>query len=113
MPAFPPGVHLKGGQNAAPVLAEMAREFYAPIVPVVVELRGQGLSLRAIARELDRRGVRTRQVSKPAFAGLGTDGEPLWDMEILRWSAAQVRRILMRAAEQENRQAVAPAVPAA
>jgi hypothetical protein len=88
MPAFPPGVHLKGGQNAAPVLAEMAREFYAPIIPIVMELHGQGLSLRAIGRELDQRGIRTRIgcwytsiSSKP---------------RIIRWSAAQVRRVLAR-----------------
>jgi hypothetical protein len=27
---FPPGVHLQGGRNAAPVLAALAPEFYAP-----------------------------------------------------------------------------------
>jgi hypothetical protein len=52
MPHFPPGVHLKGGQTSAVVNAELAREFYAPIIPLVTELRRQGLSLRAIAREL-------------------------------------------------------------
>ena len=101
-PGFPPGVHLKGGRNAAPVLAEMAREFYAPIIPIVLELRRQGLSLRAIGRELDRRGIRTRVGcfyrsfrSRP---------------RIVRWSAAQVRRVLIRA-EAESRVAAASPTP--
>src|ERR1700683_2328355 len=77
MPTFPPdGRHLKGGRNAAPVLAKLAREFNAPIVPIVVELRRQGLSLRAIAGELEQRGIKPRH-------GAG-------------WSAAQVLRILKR-----------------
>jgi hypothetical protein len=84
MPAFPPGAHLKGGAALAPVNRELAREFYEPIIPVVVELRRQGLSLRAIARELDRRGIRTRQVGK--YESFGSD------MEIIRWSAQQVKR---------------------
>jgi GYF domain 2/Recombinase len=80
MPAFPADAHLKGGQNAAPVLAQLAREFYAPIIPVVLELHGQGLSLRAIARELESRGIRPRYGGHQA-----------------RWSAAQVRRVVARA----------------
>ena len=78
MPTFPPGIHLKGGQNAAPVLAELAREFYAPIIPVVMELHRQGMSLRAIARELESRGIKPRYGYQ---AG---------------WAAAQVRRVLTR-----------------
>jgi Recombinase len=87
---FPPGVHLKGGRNAAPVLAELAREFYAPLIPIVVELRDQGLSLREIAAELEKRGIKAR-----------------WGWT--RWSAAQVRRILARAAEQQQGRAAVPA----
>jgi hypothetical protein len=90
MPGFPPRGHLKGGQNAAPVNRALAREFYAPIIPIVVELRRQGLSLRAIARELDRRGIRTRQV------GWYKAGASV--MEVIRWSATQVKRVLARAA---------------
>ncbi len=82
MPRFPPGVHLVGGRNAAATHAQLAREFYAPILPVVTELRGQGLSLRAIAAELDRRGVKTC-IQYPGQ----------------RWSATQVRRVLARAAQ--------------
>lgn len=78
MPCFPPGVHLKGGEVSAVVNAERAREFYRPLLPIVAELRRQGLSLRAIAAELDRRGIKTRQE---------------WD----HWSATQVRRVLIRA----------------
>jgi hypothetical protein len=84
MPGFPPGVHLIGGRNAAPVNAQLAREFYTPILPLVAELHRQGLSLRAIARELDRRGIKTR---------------PEWD----RWSATQVRRVLARYRDEAGR----------
>ena len=80
-PGFPPGANLKGGQNAAPVHAEDADAFYAPIIPIVLELREQGQLLRAIARELDRREIRTR-------------------CEYGRWNAAQVRRVLIRGASQ-------------
>jgi hypothetical protein len=98
MPTFPPDAHLKGGRNAAPVLAEMAREFYAPIIPIVMELHGQGLSLRAIAAELERRKIKTR-----------------WEWP--RWSAAQVRRIVARGlaiaeAELQDAPACATALPA-
>jgi hypothetical protein len=79
-PGFPPGVHVKGGRNAAPIHAQAAREFYAPIIPLVVKLQGQGLSLRAIARELDRQGI------KPRYGCAG-------------WNAAGVRRVLVRAAQ--------------
>jgi hypothetical protein len=82
MPGFPPGVHLKGGQASAPVNAELASAFYAPLLPIVLNLHRQGLSLRAIARELDGGGVKTR---------LG------WD----HWSATQVRRVLDRAQKAE------------
>jgi hypothetical protein len=80
-PGFPPGVHLKGGRNAAPVHAQAAREFYAPLIPIVVKLQGQGLSLRAIARELDRQGIKPRYGCR---AG---------------WNAAGVHRVLARAAQ--------------
>jgi hypothetical protein len=82
---FPVGANLKGGAAAAPVLARLAREFYAPLIPVVHELRNQGLSLRQIGRELEGRGVKAR---------LG------WP----RWSAAQVRRILLRAGGVDSQQ---------
>jgi hypothetical protein len=78
MPAFPPGVHLKGGRNAAPVHAEAAREFYAPLLALVADLRRRGLSLRAIARELQARQIKSRVYHQ--------------------WSASQVRRVLARAA---------------
>jgi hypothetical protein len=74
---FPPDAHLKGGRNAAIVNRAMARGFYWALIPIVSELRAQGLSLRAIAAELERRGIRTRY---------------MWR----RWSANQVRRILAR-----------------
>jgi hypothetical protein len=78
MPSFPPDAHLKGGAASAPVNVAAAREFYGPLLPVVAELRRQGLSLRAIAAELGRRGIKTRQ-------------------EWPHWSATQVRRLLTRA----------------
>ena len=80
MPGFPQGVHLQGGQASVEVHRQLAREFYAPILPMVAELHRQGLSLRAIARELDRRGIKTRQG---------------WE----RWSATQVKRVLAKTRE--------------
>src|SRR4051794_38206691 len=85
---FPPGVHLVGGRNAAPVHRQQAREFYAPILPLVKELKARGLSLRQIAAELDRRGVRTRMGSW--WSGYGPDAKET----VIRWSAAQVMRVL-------------------
>lgn len=82
MPAFPPGVHLKGGKAGGETLAKLAREFYAPIIPIVQRLREQGLSLRAIARELEKQGIKTQQG---------------WE----RWNATQVSRILQRSAVNE------------
>jgi hypothetical protein len=79
MGALRPYVWADGGRKAAPVLAAMARDFYAPIIPVVVELRRRGLSLRAIATELQRQGIKTRYQCRGG------------------WSAAQVRRVLIRA----------------
>jgi transposase-like protein len=78
MPTFPPGASEKGGAAAAATHVEQARQFYAPIIPLVAELRRQGLSLRAIARALGERGIKTRQE---------------WD----HWSAQQVARVLARA----------------
>jgi hypothetical protein len=76
MPSFPSGVHRIGGANSAPVHVAQRVEFYAPLLPVLAGLRAQGLSLRAIAAELNRLGIPTRHYS---------DG---------RWSATQVRRVL-------------------
>ena len=98
MPRFPPGVHLIGGRNAAATHVRAAREFYAPIIPLVVELRRQGLSLRAIARELDRREIRTRQVGVHRYLGAGRNGLRWGKLEFTRWSATHVRRILARVA---------------
>lgn len=78
MPSFPAGVHQVGGQNAAPINRALAAEFYAPLITVMVGLRGEGLSLRAIARELERRGILSRH------------GFP-------RWHARQVARVVARA----------------
>ena len=94
MPSFPPGVHLIGGRKLAPVLRKAAADFYATIIPIVVELHRQGLSLRAIARELDRRGIRMRN----AIGRHPDDGRILWDNPDVLWNAAQVRRVLARAA---------------
>ena len=83
MPGFPPGVHQLGGRNAAEGHAQAAREFYAPLLPVVVELRRRGLSLRAIAAELDRRGKdppgmgsleRDAGAARPGACGRGRAG---------------------------------------
>jgi len=85
--------HRRGGQTAATTNAELAREFYAPIIPIVVELRNQGLSLRAIARELDRRGLIMRFEECPGQS-----------VHRGRWNASQVRRVLLRAAGRSEAQ---------
>lgn len=92
MAGFPPGAHRIGGAAAAQVNAELAAAFYGPLVPLVVELRRQGLSLRAIAAELERRGLPTRQGFR-------------------RWSPVAVNRVLARALASAG-SAVAPASPA-
>jgi hypothetical protein len=91
---FPEGVCHKGGAASAPVHRESAREFYAPLLPVVAELRRQGLSLRAIAAELGRRGIKTRQ-------------------EWPHWSATQVRRVLARVVAAAVEDLLEPGPPAA
>ena len=79
MGTFPEGAHRRGGQAAAPVNRQLADEFARPLLPLVTELRRRGLSLRQIARELDRSGYRPR---------LAYPGQ--------RWSAQAVRRLLAR-----------------
>ncbi len=68
---------LEGGHLAGLTHAAEAAAFYAPITPLVLDLRCRGLSLRAIARQLDADGVPTR------------NGCP--------WNPVQVNRILARA----------------
>jgi hypothetical protein len=72
-----PGAHLIGGRNAAVTHRRDAEAFYRDVVPLVAQLRAEGLSLRAIAAELQRRGASPRY------------GD--------RWSASTVRRLLARA----------------
>jgi hypothetical protein len=72
-----PGAHLTGGRNAALTHRRDAEAFYRNVVPLVAQLRSEGLSLRAIAAELQRRGAPARY------------GD--------RWSASTVRRVLARA----------------
>lgn len=76
--SFPAGANLRGGQAAAPLNRQAADEFYAPILPLVLDLHRAGRSLREIARELEGRGVKARFGST-------------------RWAAAQVRRLVKRA----------------
>jgi hypothetical protein len=75
---FPAGASEKGARASARTHRHNAAAFYADLLPVVMQLRGRGLSLRAIAAELARRGLRTRH------------GWP-------HWSATTVRRMLARA----------------
>jgi hypothetical protein len=73
----PAGVHLIGGRNAAEKNRTLATEFYAPIVPAVVELRRQGLSLRQIVAELERReNPYQKWVEPPARTAGGADPGP-------------------------------------
>lgn len=79
MPKFPQWAAAKGSRAAAVSNAALARDFYAPLCLILSDLRRRGLSFRDIARELECRGVRTRQGFK-------------------RWHATSVKRALVRAA---------------
>ena len=81
MPKFPLWASAKGAAASIPSHREMAREFYAPLIPLALELQARGLSLGAIAREFTARAIPTRQ-------GFTT------------WRRTQVRRLLLRAASQ-------------
>lgn len=78
-PGPPPGACHKGGAAAAVTLRQLCREADAQVAPLIVELRRQGHSLRAIAAELTARSIPTRYG---------------WKV----WQARQVSRILQRAA---------------
>lgn len=84
LPVATPGTGLQGDQNAAPVLAELAREFYAHIIPVVMELYGQRLSLRAIARELEAVGSSQGTATRPGGAPPRCSGSWLEDWRPLK-----------------------------
>lgn len=64
---------------AAMKLRANAARFAGVVLPIIDSLKAEGLGLRAIARELDRRGIRTAR-----------GGE---------WAAATVRAILLRRVE--------------
>jgi DNA invertase Pin-like site-specific DNA recombinase len=68
----------KGAATSGARAAQLARDFNAEASTIARELHRQGMALRAIATELDSRGVPTRT------------GQP--------WSHVQVRRLLQRAA---------------
>ena len=67
----------KARERAAEAQTRAAREAYADLARVVTELRGKGLSLTAIAGELNEQGHTTRR------------GRP--------WNAVQVMRVLQQA----------------
>jgi hypothetical protein len=103
-PGFSPSAARKGSLAAALVLRRLAEQFYAPVLPVVVELRQQGLSLRAIAKELDRRGIKTRYGTRTGWlpVRVGTAWKYTITFKLVsesysRWTAEQVRRVLKRA----------------
>jgi hypothetical protein len=79
MPAFPEGASQKGAAATAVTNREQCRQADAEVAPLIVELRSQGLSLRAITAELTARHIKTR---------------PGWSI----WHARLVARILQRAA---------------
>lgn len=77
MTGFPEGASARGAAAAAVANREQCRQADAAIAPLILALHASGLSLRAIAAELSRRGVCTRQ----GFA---------------IWHARQVARVLQR-----------------
>ena len=110
MPALPAGAHLIGAKNAAAANAEAARKFYEPIIPIVLELQGQGLSLRAIAQELDRRQIKTRYAWDEVTIRYHQVFHPEVEYTPPRWNASQVRRILARA-QQVTPETTQPGTP--
>jgi DNA invertase Pin-like site-specific DNA recombinase len=83
----PNGTHARA--TAAVKLRADADRFAGVVLPIIDNLQAQGLGLRAIARELGRRGVKTAR-----------GGE---------WAAATVRAILLRREQKENE--ISPAGP--
>jgi lambda repressor-like predicted transcriptional regulator len=75
---FPPGAAEKGGAAAAPVLRQLADEHYAHLYDLLAELRSKGMSLAAIAAELNARGEKLRNYTSA------------------KWSPTQVGRVLRR-----------------
>ncbi|HZZ80910.1 MAG TPA: hypothetical protein VFE62_20580 [Gemmataceae bacterium] len=108
-----------GGFNAGITLAEEARKFYEPLIPIAMELQRQGLSLRDIADEFERRGILTRTDHDFLVNCCDRMGRPRpKDFRPHCWAAAQVRRVLMRGYEAANlpypakpRSANVPSVP--
>lgn len=76
VPRLSRAARLKGSKLGAATCRQKAAEAYADLVPTIVELRDQGLSLRAIAAHLNDEGHATR-LETP-------------------WSLVQVRRVLSR-----------------
>jgi DNA invertase Pin-like site-specific DNA recombinase len=68
---------LKGTQRAAEAKSRAANEAYADLLPILTDFRARGLTLQAIAAELNVRGHTTRR------------GKP--------WNPVQVARVLERA----------------
>jgi hypothetical protein len=75
---FPPDASRKGADAAAKAHKEDADEHYRPLYALLLELRAKGLSLAAIAAELNARGERTGIFARP-------------------WNPTQVGRVLRRA----------------
>jgi hypothetical protein len=71
--------HQRGGQTAAATHRRACRLFDGSVTPLIVTLRGQGLSLQQIADELNRRQIPSR---------FGR-----------RWYSRQVLRVVSRAQE--------------
>jgi DNA invertase Pin-like site-specific DNA recombinase len=67
----------KGAQRAGVAVAKAANEAYVDVAPMMMELRGKGLTLQDIADELGKQGHTTRR------------GRP--------WNPVQVSRVLERA----------------
>jgi DNA invertase Pin-like site-specific DNA recombinase len=65
---------VKGAQRAGLAVAQAAREAYEDLYPTVAELRFRGLSLHAVADELNEQGHTTRRGKA--------------------WNAVQVARVL-------------------
>src|SRR5262249_23030859 len=69
------------GAISGPVIVEMEKVFQDAVAPIVLALRAEGKSQRAIARELNERGITTP-------SGVG------------EWDHSMVRRVLAKAEKQ-------------
>ena len=86
-----PNQHKVDHALGSAALVQASDEFARHVGPVIAELRQSGMSLRQIAAELTRRGIRTMRGGK--------------------WTAMRVRSVLLRGAPAAAQPASPPSAP--